>query len=54
VLNLILNQLQSLPKEYKILDGLWEVLTEKQKPRVKSNLIDSLISMLMLQTSWLK
>jgi hypothetical protein len=36
------------------LDWLWEVLTEKQKARAKTNLIDSLTSMLLLQISWLK
>lgn len=39
-------KLEKLPKNYKILDGLWEVLTEKQKYFVKNNLMKDLISIL--------
>jgi hypothetical protein len=52
VLKLILEQLQALPKEYKILDGLWEVLTEKQKPLVKEHLMSALIGMLEMMVKF--
>ncbi len=39
-------KLEKLPKNYKILDWLWEVLTQKQKFFVKNNLIKDLISIL--------
>ena len=39
-------KLEKLPKNYKILDWLWEVLTQKQKIFVKNNLIKDLISIL--------
>lgn len=42
----ILQKLKNLPKNYKILDGLWEVLDQKQKIWVKEKLITELIGML--------
>lgn len=42
----IKSKLEKLPKNYKILDGLWEVLNEKQKFFVKHNLVKELISIL--------
>jgi len=42
-------KLESLPKEYKILDGLGEVITEKQKYFVKTKLIQELINIIAMQ-----
>lgn len=42
-------KLISLPKNYKILDWLWEVLTEKQKIFVKNNLISDLIWIIQMK-----
>jgi hypothetical protein len=42
----IRDKLKHLPKSHKILDGLWEVLTEKQKSFVKTRLIPELIGIL--------
>ena len=44
ILKDIYKKLSSLPNNYKILDWLWEVLTEKQKYYVKNNLLKDLIS----------
>lgn len=55
VCGLILEQLQRLPKNYKILDGLGEALYDnKQKAWVKTHLLEALKSMLLLQISDLK
>lgn len=45
----ILNIIEKLPKNYKILDWLWEVLNEKQKYFVKNNLISELIGILEMR-----
>jgi len=42
-------KLEALPKEYKILDGLGEVITEKQKYFVKTKLIQELINIITMQ-----
>lgn len=39
----IVKKIQNLPKNYKILDGLWEVLNPKQKAFVKEKMINELI-----------
>lgn len=52
VLKLILEHLQRLPKEYKILDGLGEVLDEKQKFWVKTHLVDTLRGMLAMMVKF--
>jgi hypothetical protein len=53
VCSIILEQLQTLPKNYKILDGLGEVLNnEKQKSWVKNQLLEDLKSILMLQLTF--
>ncbi len=45
----ILQKLENLPKNYKILDWLWEVLTEKQKIFVKEKLSQELKSILRMK-----
>jgi len=47
--SVILEKLRKLPQSYKILDGLWEVLTEKQKSFVKTKLISELIGILEMK-----
>jgi hypothetical protein len=37
---------------YKILDGLWEVLDEKQKLFMKNNLVNSLVQELEFQINF--
>ncbi|MDD3262632.1 MAG: nucleotidyl transferase AbiEii/AbiGii toxin family protein [Candidatus Absconditabacteria bacterium] len=49
LLNKIKEKLENLPKEYKILDGLGEVLDEEQKKFVKNNLISSLIGIIQMK-----
>ena len=46
LLSLIQEKLQKLPTHYKILDWLWELLTEKQKSFVKTKLLTELIAIL--------
>jgi hypothetical protein len=46
---LIKQRLETLPKNYKVLDGLGEVLTEKQKAWVKEHLVNELIRMLEMK-----
>lgn len=45
----ILDKLELLPKNYKILDGLWEVLSEKQKSFVKKSLVQELIGIIQMK-----
>jgi predicted nucleotidyltransferase component of viral defense system len=52
VLLLIKQQLEILPKSYKILDGLGEVLDEKQKTWVKEHLLADLIGILEMKTAF--
>jgi len=47
--SVIWEKLRKLPQSYKILDGLWEVLTEKQKSFVKTKLISELIWILEMK-----
>ncbi len=48
----IKEKLEKLPKNYKILDWLWEVLTQEQKTFVKNNLIQELISLIDMKSSF--
>jgi len=52
LLILIEKKLSSLPKNYKILDWLWEVLTEKQKIFVKEKLLQDLIWILQMKINF--
>lgn len=45
----IKEKLEKIPKNYKILDGLWEVLDEKQKYFVKNNLLFELIGIIEMK-----
>jgi len=49
---LIKEKLQKLPRNYKILDWLWELLDEKQKSFVKNKLIQELIWILEMKISF--
>ena len=49
--NIIL-KLNKLWDNYKILDGLWEVLDEKQKLFMKNNLVNSLVQELEFQINF--
>ena len=49
LLKIIKDKLEKLPENYKILDGLWEVLDEEQKKLVKNSLISNLISILQMK-----
>lgn len=51
---LIIKKLQSLPKTYKILDGLWEVLNTSQKQRVKEHLVSDLISLMTMKLQFMR
>jgi len=46
---IILKKLKSLNKNYKILDGLWEVLDNKQKSFVKQKMLQDLIGRISLE-----
>ncbi len=46
---IILRKLEKLPQNYKVLDGLWEVITEKQKFFVKNKLISELKGILKMK-----
>lgn len=48
-LKIVKQQLENLSKEYKILDGLWEVLDEEQKKKVKTKLIPDLINIIQMK-----
>ena len=48
----IIDKLNKLGKNYKILDWLWEVLDEKKKLFVKNELIDELKQILILKSSF--
>ena len=48
----IIDKLDKLGKNYKILDWLWEVLDEKKKLFVKNELIDELKQILILKSSF--
>ncbi len=52
LLILIEKKLNSLAKNYKILDWLWEVLTEKQKIFVKEKLLQDLIWILQMKINF--
>ena len=45
----IIEKLDKLPKNYKILDWLWELLDEKQKDFVKNKLISELKNILQFK-----
>ncbi len=45
----LVEQTKRLPKNYKILDGLWELLSEKQKVFVKIKLINELIWIIQMK-----
>ncbi len=49
LLQKILKILERLPKNYKILDWLWELLNDKQKSFVKNNLLSELIGVIKLK-----
>lgn len=46
---IIKDKLEKLPENYKILDGLWEVLDDEQKKLVKNNLILNLIGIIQMK-----
>lgn len=48
----IKEKLEKIPKNYKILDWLWEVLDEKQKSFVKNNLVSDLIWIIELKINF--
>jgi predicted nucleotidyltransferase component of viral defense system len=50
LLKQIKQKLEKLPTKYKILDGLGELLDEKQKHFVKNHLLQDLMSIIELQT----
>ena len=52
-LDVVIEKLEKLPKNYKILDGIGEVLTEKQKYFVKEKLIWELLKLLYLKRDFL-
>lgn len=45
----IVKQLEWLPKNYKILDWLWELLNDKQKAFVKNKLVSELIGIIKMK-----
>lgn len=45
----IIDKLDKLPTNYKILDGLWELLDVRQKHRTKTYLVSSLLSLLHMK-----
>ena len=49
---IILAKLKNLPKNYKILDWLWEVLDEKQKIYVKNELVKNLINTIQFKVDF--
>ena len=49
LLQKIIVKLEKFPKEYKILDGLWEVLDQEQKKLVKNDLISNLIGIIQMR-----
>lgn len=54
LLQKILKILERLPKNYKILDWLWELLNDKQKSFVKNNLLSELIGVIKLKLDFYK
>jgi len=48
----IINKLEKLPKNYKILDGLWEILDEEQKKFVKNKLVTELIWIIKMKIAF--
>ena len=50
----LLKKLEKLPKNYKILDWLWEILTNEQKVFTKDKLISKLIGLLEQKISFSK
>lgn len=48
----IKNKLEKLPQNYKILDGLWELLDQNQKKFVKNHLIKELISLIEININY--
>lgn len=48
----IREKLEKSPKNYKILDWLWEVLTQDQKTFVKNNLIQELINLINMKINF--
>lgn len=48
----IKQKLEKIPKKYKILDGLWEILDEKQKKFVKNSLVSELIWILEMKINF--
>ena len=48
----ILIKLKKLPKNYKILEWLWEILNEKQKYFVKTKLLSELIGILEMRSKF--
>jgi hypothetical protein len=49
LLKRILEKLETLPQNYKILDGLWEVLNPDQKQYTKQYLIADLIGLIRMK-----
>ena len=49
LLQKILKKLEWLPKNYKILDWLWELLNDKQKLFVKNKLVSELIGIIKMK-----
>jgi hypothetical protein len=49
LLQKILQKLEWLPKNYKILDGLGELLDEKQKTFMKNKLLSELIGIIKMK-----
>ncbi len=52
LLKIIKDKLEKLPENYKILDGLWEVLDEEQKKLVKNSLISNLIGIIQMKLDY--
>ena len=48
----IKEKLEKLPKNYKILDWLWEVLDEKQKAFVKNKLVSELLGIIEMKINF--
>lgn len=46
-------RLEKLPENYKILDWLWEVISDKQKNFVKNSLVNELINIIDMQIRFL-
>lgn len=52
LLKIIKDKLEKLSENYKILDGLWEVLDDEQKKIVKNTLISNLIGIIQMKLDY--